>query len=115
MVGVGEGQSREECANGPDITLRADGTHEKPFAPEHKDTGYWQASRPNEVAYTMVLSMDSRQGQLLGTAAKMFIYPTTTDGQGNYLDASTDRPIGLSATEMRVLEDGGYTYVYRRQ
>ena len=74
---------------------------------------YARTMRPNEVTYTLVVAMDSKQGQMLGFAAKMFNKPCPTDGKGNYLDSSVDKLILLTAEEMHVLEEG-YVHVYKK-
>ena len=108
------GETIQVKANGPDISIRANGTYEKRFTPENKDTGYWSVKQLGEVAYTMVVPMDSQQGQMLGFAAKMFNKPTPTDGKGNYLDTSTDILLLLTTEEMHLREEG-YVYVYRKK
>lgn len=66
-----------------------------------------------EVTYTLVVPMDSKQGEMLRFSAQMFNKTWPTDGKGNYLDSSTDKLVLLSKEEMRVA-DKGYVYVYRR-
>ena len=108
------GQTTRVNANGPDMTLRADGSYEKRFTPEHTDAGYWHLGAPDSVVYTMVVPMNSRQGELLKMTMALLNKTWPTDGRGNYLDRSTEHVVRLSANEMHVLEHG-YTFVYRKR
>lgn len=116
-INRGEGPNGETIrvqANGPDISIRADHSYEKRFTPKNKDVGYWSLKGSNEVQYSMLVPMNSKEGEMLRLAGQMFNKTLPIDGKGNYLDASTDHLILLSSTEMRVLEEG-YIFVYRKQ
>ena len=108
-----DGEQVRVNANGPDITIRADRTYQKRFDPQHADVGIWSLASPSEVVYTMVIPMDSGQGEMIRFAEGAFNKKWETDGKGNYLDASSDHIVRLTANEMRVLEDG-YTFVYTK-
>lgn len=109
-----DGQTTRVTATGPDMTLRADGSYEKRFTAEHTDAGYWHLSAPDAIVYTLVVPMNSRQGELLKMSMALFNRTWPTDGRGNYLDTSTEHVVRLSASEMHVLEHGN-TFVYRKR
>lgn len=109
------GESTRVQANGPDISIRADHTYEKRFTTEHGDAGRWSIGSPTELVYTMVIPMNSRQGDMIRLTEQMFSTKHwQIDGKGNYLDSSTDHLVLLTAEEMRVNQEG-YVYVYRKR
>lgn len=102
-------------ANGPDIIIKSDGTYTKIFTPQNSDYGVWRIKSSNEIEYEMVIPENSRQGQMIIQTQKFFPDKKwRKDEKGNFLDASTDRIIKLTESEMKVVYEKDYILVYKK-
>ena len=102
-------------ANGPDIIIKSDGTYTKIFTPENSDYGIWRIKSSNEIEYEMVIPENSRQGQLIIQTQKFFPDKKwRKDEKGNFLDASSDKIIELTETEMKVEYEKKYYLIYKK-
>jgi hypothetical protein len=103
-------------ANGPNIIINSDRTYTKVFTPENSDTGYWRIKSENEIEYEMVIPKDSRQGRLILQTQKLLPNKKwRKDDNGNFLDASSDKIIELTETEMKVEYEKEYYLIYRKK
>ena len=109
------GEEMKIVASGPDITINKDGTYIKVFTPENSDTGNWRIKSENEIEYEMVIPKDSRQGRLILQTQKLLPNKKwRKDDNGNFLDASSDKIIELTETEMKVEYEKKYYLIYKK-
>ncbi len=102
-------------AKGPEIIIKSDGTYTKIFTPENSDNGVWRIKSTNEIEYEMVILENSRQGQMIIQTQKFFSDKKwRKDEKGNFLDASTDRIMELTESEMKVEYEKDYILVYKK-
>jgi len=109
-----DGSDIQIVANGPDITINADHTYVKKFTDVNSDKGKWKMVSNNEIDYEMVITKDSRQGNMIKQAQELLGKKWRTDSNGNYLDGSTEKIVLLTEDEMRVEYHKKYVLVYRK-
>ena len=110
-----DGKPMTLIAKGPDIIIRTDGTYTKIFTPVNSDNGVWRIKSSNEIEYEMVITKDSRQGRMIIHTQKIFPDKKwRKDEKGNFLDASTDRILELTESEMKVEYEKDYVLVYKK-
>jgi len=109
------GEKMKIVASGPNIILNLDGTYRKKFTEENTDIGNWKIKSKNEIEYEMVILKNSRQGKLIIQTQKfMPDKKWRKDEKGNFLDASSDKIIELTETEMKVEYEKDYILIYKK-
>ncbi|SNR14747.1 hypothetical protein [Tenacibaculum jejuense] len=109
------GEKMKIVASGPDITLNSDGTYLKKFTKENTDSGNWKIISESEIEYQMVIPKDSRQGKLIIQTEKFMPNKKwRKDENGNFLDASSDKIIELTLTEMKIEYEKDYILIYKK-
>ncbi len=109
------GEKMKIVANGPKITLNPNGTYRKKFTEENTDRGNWKIISEKEIEYEMVIPKNSRQGKLIIKTQKfMTDKKWRKDENGNFLDASSDKIIELTETEMKVEYEKDYILIYKK-
>ena len=109
------GDSMNLIAKGPDIVINANGTYTKIFTPENSDNGKWTIKSNNEIEYEMIIPEDSRQGRMIIQTHNFFPDKIwKKDGNGNFLDTSTDMILDLTENEMKVQFEKKYILIYKK-
>lgn len=109
------GEKMKIVASGPNITLNSDGTYKKKFTEENTDSGKWKIISENEIEYIMVIPKNSRQGKMIIQTQKLLPNKKwKKDGNGNFLDASSDKIIQLTENEMMIEYEKDYLLIYKK-
>ena len=87
----------------------------KKFTEVNSDKGVWKLISNNQIEYEMIIPKDSRQGNMILQTQELLEKKWRTDNKGNFLDASTDKIVLLTKTEMRIEYYKKYVLVYRKK